>query len=270
MNILKQFENPEFGSIRAFVKDGEPWFVGKDVATALGYADHRSAIRNHVEEDDKQVVQLVDTQEGAVTAPSYERGSKILIINESALYSLIFSSIHPSAKKFKHWVTAEVLPAIRKTGGYIPTKDAEGNQMSDELIMARALQITQRTIEEQKAMIEHQRHIIADQAPKALFHDCVAESDDTCSVAELAKMIEENGYPMGQMRLFAWLRARGFLCIREGSFYNTPYQKWVEQGLFRIETKISFGPDGSEYVSHTTRVTGKGQAYLLNYFIKSN
>lgn len=267
MNILKKFNNPEFGSIRAFVKDGEPWFVGKDVATALGYADKRSPIIDHVDNEDKMLVQLTEIQGGWQNATPPSDKTNIVVINESGLYSLIFSSKLPSAKKFKHWVTAEVLPAIRKTGGYIPTKDAEGNQMSDELIMARALQITQRTIEEQKKVIVQQQQTIMEQAPKAFFHDCVAESDDTCSVAEMAKMIEENGYPMGQKRLFEWLRNNHYLCVRPGSFYNTPYQEWIERGIFRIETTINFGPDGSEYVSHVTRVTGKGQAYFINIFI---
>jgi len=146
--MITAFYNEDFGTIRTTTgKDGEPWFVGKDVSKALGYANHRSSIRNHVDKEDKHVVQLVDTQEGAVTAPSHERGSKILIINESGLYSLILSSSIPSAQKFKHWVTSEVLPQIRRTGGYIPTRDlSTGEQLTDTQIMRLSENIMLNTI----------------------------------------------------------------------------------------------------------------------------
>ena len=259
---MQIFENAEFGAIRTLTgKDGEPWFVGKDVATILGYANTKKAIIDHVDKEDKRVVQLADIQQGHEALPSNMVGSKVSIINESGLYSLILSSKLPAAKMFKRWVTSEVLPQIRRTGGYVPTHDEEGWAMSDEEIMAHALQISQRTIELQQQTIEQQR-------PKALFHDCVAESDDTCSVAEMAKIIEANGYPMGQKRLFEWLRNNGYLCTRNGQFFNTPYQMWVERGLFRIETGVSHAPDGTEYVYHTTRITGKGQAHLLRSFFE--
>ena len=265
------FKSEEFGSIRTLTdKDGEPWFVGKDVATILGYANTKKAIIDHVDKEDKQVVQLADIQQGHETLPSNMVGSKVVIINESGLYSLILSSKLESAKRFKRWVTSEVLPQIRKTGGYIPTKDSQGRQLSDEEIMAKALQISQRTIEQQQSLIDRQQQTIEQQQPKALFYDCVAESDDTCSVAEMAKMIEANGCPMGQKRLFEWLRNNGYLCTRRGQFFNTPYQIWVERGLFRIETNVGYGVDGMEYVNHTTRVTGKGQAYLISQFISPN
>ena len=249
---IQIFENAEFGAIRTLTgKDGEPWFVGKDVATALGYSNSSDAILKHVDNEDRL--------ESRIAISGQKR--KVIFINESGLYSLILSSKLPSAKRFKRWVTSEVLPQIRKTGGYIPTYDEEGRAMSDEEIMAHALQISQRTIEQQQQTIEQQR-------PKALFHDCVAESEDTCSVAEMAKMIEANGYPMGQKRLFEWLRNNGYLCTRNGQFFNTPYQMWVERGLFRIETGVSHAPDGTEYVYHTTRITGKGQAHLLGKFFE--
>ena len=259
---IQIFENAEFGAIRTLTgRDGEPWFVGKDVAVILGHTNTSKAIHDHVDNEDKMVVQLADVQDYNETLYSHMKGTKVLIINESGLYSLILSSKLPSAKRFKRWVTSEVLPQIRKTGGYVPTYDEEGRAMSDEEIMAHALQISQRTIEQQQQTIEQQR-------PKALFHDCVAESEDTCSVAEMAKIIEANGYPMGQKRLFEWLRNNGYLCTRNGQFFNTPYQIWVERGLFRIETGVSRAPDGTEYVYHTTRITGKGQAHLLRRFFE--
>ena len=260
--IIKKFENPEIGSIRAMAINGEPWFVGKDVAKALGYAKPENAVATHVCQEDKTSTLIQGS------GSNYK--SQAVIINESGLYSLILSSKLESAKRFKRWVTSEVLPQIRKTGGYIPTKDSQGRQLSDEEIMAKALQISQRTIEQQQSLIDQQQQTIEQQQPKALFYDCVAESDDTCSVAEMAKMIESNGCPMGQKRLFEWLRNNGYLCTRRGQFFNTPYQIWVERGLFRIETNVGYGVDGMEYVNHTTRVTGKGQAYLISQFISPN
>ena len=243
-------------------KKGDPWFVGKDVALALGYAKPENAVATHVCQEDKTSTLIQGS------GSNYK--SQAVIINESGLYSLILSSKLESAKRFKRWVTSEVLPQIRKTGGYIPTKDSQGRQLSDEEIMAKALQISQRTIEQQQSLIDQQQQTIEQQQPKALFYDCVAESDDTCSVAEMAKMIEANGCPMGQKRLFEWLRNNGYLCTRRGQFFNTPYQIWVERGLFRIETNVGYGVDGMEYVNHTTRVTGKGQAYLISQFISPN
>lgn len=260
---IKIFKSEEFGSIRTLTdKKGEPWFVGKDVALALGYAKPENAVATHVCQEDKTSTLIQGS------GSNYK--SQAVIINESGLYGLILSSKLESAKRFKRWVTSEVLPQIRKTGGYIPTKDSQGRQLSDEEIMAKALQISQRTIEQQQSLIDQQQQTIEQQQPKALFYDCVAESDDTCSVAEMAKMIEANGCPMGQKRLFEWLRNNGYLCTRRGQFFNTPYQIWVERGLFRIETNVGYGVDGMEYVNHTTRVTGKGQAYLISQFISPN
>ena len=257
------FKSEEFGSIRTMTdKKGNPMFVGKDVATALGYSNTRDALAKHVDDEDKTTVAIRDG------GSNYK--SQTVIINESGLYSLVLSSKLSSAKRFKRWVTSEVLPQIRKTGGYIPTMDSQGRRLSDEEIMAKALQISQRTIEQQQSLIDRQQQTIEQQQPKALFYDCVAESEDTCSVAEMAKMIEANGCPMGQKRLFEWLRNNGYLCTRRGQFFNTPYQIWVERGLFRIETNVGYGTDGMEYVSHTTRVTGKGQAYLISQFIAPN
>ena len=264
---IQIFRSEEFGSIRTLTdKDGEPWFVGKDVAGILGYSNPTKAIRDRVFEEDKMLVQLAETQRGSKLDPPCAGKTNIMVINESGLYSLILSSKLESAKRFKRWVTSEVLPQIRRTGGYFPTHDNQGGQLSDEEIMAQALQISQRTIEQQQSLIDRQQQTIEQQQPKALFYDCVAVSDDTCSVAEMAKMIEANGYPMGQKRLFEWLRNNGYLCTRRGQFFNTPYQIWVERGLFRIETNVGYGTDGIEYVNHTTRITGRGQAYLLSQF----
>ena len=238
---IQIFKHEKFGDIRTLNKDGEPWFVGKDVASVLGYTNHRKALIDHVDEDDKGVT-ICDTLGGR---------QQITIINESGLYSLILSSKLPQAKEFKRWVTNEVLPQIRKTGGYIPLNDCED---SGE-IMARALMIAQRTIEQKDALIEMQK-------PKVRFAEAVTGSDGSILIGELAKLITQNGYEIGRTRLFDWLRRNGYL------FKNStePIQKWVEKGLF--ETKVSLiHTHHGEHEVLTTKVTGKGQRYFIDVFL---
>lgn len=196
MNDLKIFENKEFGEIRTVVKDGEPWFVGKDVAEILGHSNPQRALRDYIDDDDKGVTKIV-TPGGTQT---------MAIINESGLYSLILSSKLPNAKKFKKWVTSEVLPSIRKNGGYIAGQET----MSDDELMARALQVAQNKILERDKQIETMK-------PKAIFADAVAASHTSILIGDLAKLISQNGVNIGQKRLFKWLRDNGYLIKREGS-----------------------------------------------------
>lgn len=248
MNNLQIFKNADFGSIRAVDRDGEPWFVGKDVALALGYKNPQEAIRNHVDAEDKGVSEIL-TPGGM---------QKLPIINESGLYSLVLSSKLPGAKKFKRWVTSEVLPALRKNGGYIAGQE----NMTDAEIMAKALLVAQRTIESKQAVIE-------EMTPKAVFADAVSASEGSVLVGELAKILRQNGVNIGQNRLFDWLRENGYLVRRNGSDRNMPTQRSVEQGLFTIkETSITHS-DGHITVNKTPKVTGKGQVYFINKFLSA-
>ena len=240
IQILK---HEKFGDIRTINKDGEPWFVGKDVASVLGYKSPSVAICENVDSEDKTT--FVISESGS----KYK--SKTTFINESGLYSLILSSKLPQAKEFKRWVTNDVLPQIRKTGGYIPLNDCEDG--AD--IMARALMIAQRTIEQKDALLEMQK-------PKVRFAEAVTGSDGSILIGELAKLITQNGYEIGRTRLFDWLRMNGYL------FKNStePIQKWVEKGLF--ETKVSLiHTHHGEHEVLTTKVTGKGQRYFIDVFL---
>lgn len=248
MNSLQIFKNADFGSIRAVERGGEPWFVGKDVAQALGYTKARNAISAHVDDEDK--VALI---QGTPGGPQ-----EMTIINESGLYSLVLSSKLPGAKKFKRWVTSEVLPALRKNGGYIAGQE----NMTDAEIMAKALLVAQRTIESKQAVIE-------EMTPKAVFADAVSASEGSVLVGELAKILRQNGVNIGQNRLFDWLRENGYLVRRNGSDRNMPTQRSVEQGLFTIkETSITHS-DGHITVNKTPKVTGKGQVYFINKFLSA-
>ena len=240
---IQIFKHEKFGDIQTINRDGEPWFVGKDVASVLGYAKPENAVAIHVDNEDKTTTLIQGT------GSNYK--SKAIIINESGLYSLILSSKLPQAKEFKRWVTNEVLPQIRKTGGYIPLNDCEDG--AD--IMARALMIAQRTIEQKDALLEMQK-------PKVRFAEAVTGSDGSILIGELAKLITQNGYEIGRTRLFDWLRRNGYL------FKNStePIQKWVEKGLF--ETKVSLiHTHHGEHEVLTTKVTGKGQRYFIDVFL---
>ena len=246
MNEIKVFNNAEFGKIRTLNRDGEPWFVGKDVATALGYSNASKALADHVAEEDKLNNESLSSLG--------QRGG--WLINESGLYSLILSSKLDSAKRFKRWVTAEVLPSIRKSGGYIAGQD----EMSDTELLAKALLVAQRQIERRNAQI-------AEMQPKALFADAVAASHTSILIGELAKILKQNGVDIGQNRLFETLRQQGYLIRRNGTDYNSPTQRAMELGLFEVKESTVGNPDGSVRVTRTTKVTGKGQQYFINKFL---
>lgn len=253
-SILRIFDNPEFGKVRVVSVKERPWFVGRDVAEALGYVETAKAIRERVDEDDRGV-SVLDTPGGK---------QKITLINESGLYSLILSSKLPSAKRFKHWVTSEVLPAIRQTGGYIPA----ASDMSDEEIMARALQIGERTIRKQKERIEALEADKEKMRPKAIFADAVAASSTTILIGDLAKILKGNGKDIGQKRLFAWMRDNGYLVKQKGSSFNMPTQRAMNMGLFKIKEGTYVGSAGELKITKTVKVTGKGQQYFVNKFLQ--
>ena len=253
MNQLTIFENKEFGEIRTVTIDNEPWFVGKDIATALGYAKARNAISTHVSDEDKKDAPIQGNLGGI---------QNMTIINESGLYALIFGSKLESAKRFKHWVTSEVLPSIRKHGGYISGQDT----LSDDELMARALQVAQRKIEERDKVIEQQSRKIELDKPKTIFADAVKASETSILIGDLAKIISQNGVSIGQNRLFEWLRENGYL-IKYGNSRNMPTQRSMEMGLFEIKESTHQNPDGSVRITRTPKVTGKGQIYFINKFL---
>lgn len=251
MNELQVFKNQEFGQVRSLVINGEPWLVGKDVTKALGYDNPSKAIRDHVEEEDKRVgVQNVTPY----IIDSLGRKQHPTFINESGLYALVFGSKLPSAKKFKRWVTSEVLPALRKTGQY-QVKELSGSEL-----MAKALIEAQNVLAAKDKQIEEMK-------PKALFADAVATSHTSILVGELAKILKQNGIDMGQKRLFAWLREKGYLIKRQGTDYNMPTQKAMELGLFEIKEGSYVNGSGVNITTKTPKITGKGQQYFINKFL---
>jgi anti-repressor protein len=239
---LFNFENHE---VRSLLINSEPWFVGKDVAEVLGYAKPLNAIAQHVDKDDSLKQGLTD---------SLGRQQKTIFVNESGLYALIFGSKLESVQKFKRWVTSEVLPALRKTGQY------QVKELSGQELMAKALIEAQSVLAAKDKQIEEMK-------PKALFADAVATSHTSILVGELAKILKQNGIDMGQKRLFAWLREKGFLIKRKGTDYNMPTQKAMDLGLFEIKEGSYVNGSGVNITTKTPKVTGKGQQYFINKFL---
>ena len=245
MNELQIFNNEEFGEIRTVTIDNEPWFVGKDVAEALGYAEPRSAVSKKVEECDRGVAEM-ETPSGK---------QKMTTINESGLYALIFGSKLESAKRFKYWVTNEVLPSIRKTGGY-DMKQPQGKEL-----LALAVLEAQKTIEEQTAQIEEMK-------PHAILGQAITTANTSILVGDLAKILRQNGVDIGAQRLFGWMRENGYLIKRKGSDWNLPTQKSMDMGLFEIKESVHIDGNGCNKISRTPKISGKGQKYFINKFLK--
>lgn len=247
MNDLKIFKNAEFGEIRTIEVDNEPWFVGKDVADTLGYQNGSRDVNRHVDEEDRHKVMLFDGNQDKET----------IVINESGLYSLILSSKLPNAKAFKRWVTAEVLPTIRKHGMY-----ATEELLSNPDIAIAAFKALKEEREARKALEVENKEM----QPLALFAKSVSASDTSILIGDLAKLLKQNGYATGQKRLFDELRQRGFL-MKSGSSKNLPTQRAMELGLFEVKESTINNPDGSVRVTKTTKVTGKGQVYFVNLIL---
>lgn len=227
---------------------GEPWFVAKDVCDILALSNATVALQSL--DDDELTKFNLGGQHGESN-----------IISEPGLYKLIMRSRKPEAKEFQRWVTHDVLPQIRRTGGYIPTSESD----SDEDIMARAVLVAQKTIKQKNQQIAEQQTRIVELEPKARFADAVAASDGTCLVGELAKMLRQNGMDIGQNRLFRLLQADGYLG-KSGSNRNVPTQRAMELGLFRIKETTVTHADGHTTVSRTPKVTGKGQRYFIDRY----
>ena len=251
MNNISTFNNPAFGSVRAVSVNDEPYFVGKDVAEILGYERPTDAVRKRVDPDDRGVAKM-ETPSGA---------QEMTIINESGLYSLILSSKLPKAKEFKRWVTAEVLPAIRKTGGYVNDTaqfvESYFGQLEPSQKHALAMMF-----DESKRMSAQ----LKEQAPKVLFANAVETAHNSILIGDLAKIIRQNGVDIGQKRLFEWLRQNGYL-IKDGQSKNMPTQKAMEMSLFEVKESTINNPDGSVRITRTTKVTGKGQTYFVKKFL---
>ena len=240
-NKMQIFENAEFGEVRVVTINEEPWFVGKDIATALGYSNASKAVMVHVDSEDKRKEMLrADSQNGNVVTST-------TLINESGVYSLIISSKLPTAKKFKHWVTSEVLPSIRKHGAYMTPEKIEEVLLNPDTIIKLATEL--------KAEQEKVKML----TPKAEFYDTVASTDSLLSMGEVAKTLNMG---IGRNSLFALLRFKGIL-----NFNNIPYQRFVNAGYFKL-VEGTYNVNGEPNVTTTTYVSQRGLDYIRKVLLK--
>lgn len=257
MNKIQIFQNEQFGKVRITMNENdEPLFCLADVAKALGYSNPAKAVIDHC----KGVTVLETPTQSGIQPIKYGK--------ESEVYRLTMKSKLPNAEKFQDWVCDEVLPSIRKHGAYMTQETLEKALTSPDFLIRLATNLKeekQKRIEaEQKAELAEQT--IKSNAPKVLFADAVSTSQRSCLVAELAKILQQNGVNIGQNRLFTWMRENGYLCSK-GQYYNQPTQKAMDLGLFELKQTTINKPDGSILVSTTTKVTGKGQVYFVNKFL---
>lgn len=252
MNNLKIFESKEFGSIRTVTINNKPYFVGKDVASILGYSNVRDAIANHVYEDDKGVEKL-DTPGGK---------QNMTVINESGLYALIFGSRLESAKRFKHWVTSEVLPSIREHGAYMTENTLEQALANPDFL----IQLATKLKEEQEARKRLEKKVEADK-PHTILGRAITTANTSILVGDLAKLAKQNGVNTGAKRMFEWMRENGYLIKRKGTDWNLPTQRSMEMGLFEIKESVHVDGNGCNKITRTPKVTGKGQEYFINKFL---
>lgn len=257
MNKIQIFQNEQFGKVRITMNENdEPLFCLADVAKALGYSNPAKAVIDHC----KGVTVLETPTQSGIQPIKYGK--------ESEVYRLTMKSKLPNAEKFQDWVCDEVLPSIRKHGAYMTQETLEKALTSPDFLIRLATNLKeekQKRIEaEQKAELAEQT--IKSNAPKVLFADAVSTSQRSCLVAELAKILQQNGVNIGQNRLFTWMRENGYLCSK-GQYYNQPTQKSMDLGLFELKQTTINKPDGSILVSTTTKVTGKGQVYFVNKFL---
>lgn len=252
MNGIQIFNSSEFGEIRTAVVNDEPMFCLADVCKALEL-EQVSRVKSRLNEDGVTTSKVIDRLGREQTAT---------FINESNLYKTIFQSRKESAERFTEWVTGEVLPSIRKNGGYIAGQES----MTDDELLEKAVLVAQRKIAERDKIIERQRQKIEADKPKTIFADAVSASQTSILIGDLAKLICQNGYQIGQKRLFQWMRDNGYLG-KSGACYNMPMQRYVEQGLFEIKERSFQDPDGIVRTALTPKVSGKGQLYFINKFL---
>lgn len=252
---LQIFNSEEFGEIRTITKDDEPMFCLADVCKALEL-EQVSRVKARLKTDGVTTSKVIDR---------LGREQEATFINESNLYKTIFQSRKESAERFTDWVTSEVLPSIRKNGGYIAGQET----LSDEELMAKALLVANNKIAERDKIIEQKQAKIEQMKPKEIFADAVAASHTSILVGDLAKLICQNGYQIGAKRLFSWLRDNGYLIKRKGADWNMPTQKSLELGLFEIKESTHIGGNGCNVTTRTPKATGKAQIYFINKFLGS-
>ena len=253
MNDIQIYSNSDFGEVRTILKDGEPLFVAADVCRALDVGNPTQAL-TRLDADEKNTLILNDGNRG---------NPNVTAVTESGLYSLVLGSRKPEAKAFKRWITHDVIPSIRKTGGYV------GNERTFvNTYLPFADDTTKALFGQTLSALRQANEKIEDDKPKVIFSDAVSASKTSILVGDLAKLVRQNGVEIGQKRLFAWLRENGYLIRRNGADYNMPTQRSMEMGLLEIKETAIVHSDGHTTISKTPKITGKGQQYFVNKLMR--
>lgn len=250
MQAIQIFNNPSFGNVRVAGTEVNPLFCLADVCKALGLS--AKGVNQRLGDEVISNYPIAD---------SLGRTQQALFVNEDGLYDVILDSRKPEAKQFRKWITSEVLPTIRKHGAYMTDNIIEKTLSDPDYLIQLATTLKQ----ERQQRIEAERKVAAAQ-PAVTFTQAVSGSASSCLIGELAKLINQNGYPIGERRLFKWLRENGYLGTK-GERYNIPNQRYIEQGLFELKKGTRSGNNGVMHTTITSKVTGKGQVYFVNKFL---
>lgn len=256
-NEIKIFKNERFGEIRTAGTSDEPLFCLADICKAVDLTNP-SSVKSRLDSEDVQLLDLHALNSSLTMVGN----SMATFVTETGFYEVLLFSSSEKVKPFRRWITKEILPSIRKTGGYIHTKESD----TDDDIMARALLIAQETLKRREERIKALETEREQDKPKVAFANAIEASKSSCLIGELAKILTQNGFKIGQNRLFEWMRSHGYLGTK-GERYNIPNQQYVEQGLFELKKGVRSGNDGVMHTTITTKVTGKGQSYFINKFI---
>lgn len=246
---MKIFENEEFGAIRTVEIDGDVWFVAKDISDKLGYAETSNMMKRIDRED-------------FISSKLEGMNMRSILINESGLYSAILGSKLESAKRFKRWVTSEVLPTIRKHGAYMTDITIEKMVENPDLLIELATKLKQE--KEERKRLEKQ---VEEERPHAILGRAITTAKTSILIGDLAKILNQNGVNIGAKRLFEWMRNNGYLIKRKGTDWNMPTQRSMDLELFEVKESVHIDGNGCNKITRTTKVTGKGQAYFVNRFL---
>ena len=249
MKEMKIFENEEFGAIRTVEIDGDVWFVAKDISDKLGYAETSNMMKRIDRED-------------SISSKLEGMNMRSILINESGLYSAILGSKLESAKRFKRWVTSEVLPTIRKHGAYMTDITIEKMVENPDLLIELATKLKQE--KEERKRLEKQ---VEEERPHAILGRAITTAKTSILIGDLAKILNQNGVNIGAKRLFEWMRNNGYLIKRKGTDWNMPTQRSMNLELFEVKESVHIDGNGCNKITRTTKVTGKGQEYFVNRFL---
>ena len=272
MNVLNICQNGEFSKVRIFEIENEVWFIGKDICNYFGDTNHNRTLAR-VDATDKRYIEIED---------ALGRKQKVIAVNESGMYSILFTMQPQKAnndgvqdaypievqerinklRRFKRWVTSEVLPSIRKHGTYMTQEFIQKTLDNPDYLIAIATKL-----KEEREARKRLEKLVEEDRPHAILGRAITTAKTAILVGDLAKILNQNGVEIGAKRLFEWLRENGYLIKRKGTDWNMPTQRSMDLELFEVKESVRIDGNGCNKITRTTKVTGKGQEYFVNKFL---